>query len=62
MRKNKIFWIVFGLWILFAGVINAFISQYRAEQDRLYEECLQDWTESGATQEEARDNCDIYLE
>lgn len=60
MAKNKFFIITSGLFVLFIGTANAFISQYRAEQSRLYQECIQDW--SHKTLSEAQDICGIYLE
>ena len=48
--------------ICLVGGVGVFFSQHRANQSKLYHECVQDWLEKGVTPEEASLECDILLE
>ncbi len=62
MLKNKVFWAVLIVSVLVISIGFVSIRQYRANQSKMYHECVQDWADSGATQEEARLACDDFLE
>lgn len=62
MLKNRSFWIVLGLAVLSVSMLYACIDKYRAKQSKMYHECVQDWVDAGATQEEAGLQCDMLLE
>lgn len=60
MLKNKYFWAVLIVLVIGIGFVS--VRQYRANKSKMYHECVQDWVNSGATQEEARLACDDFLE
>lgn len=51
-----------SLFLVFVSTGYTLVSQFVAEQEQVYDECMQDWISSGATQKEARSQCGIFLE
>lgn len=63
MLKNKSFWIIFGLVVIFLGAYGFFItkiSRIEARQTQLYKECIAQ--HSDISIEDARKECGWILD